>query len=86
MFSAPGEKVFVLPEVRFDELIQYVVSRFSQEAGVCKQDLVVLDIQTRNVSNNLLAAGAGFNHRHGRLLCMKRAAISSADRGWPVGT
>jgi hypothetical protein len=64
MLRAPRDEILVLGEHRFEELIQHVIGRLSEKVGVGEQELVVLDIQSRDVSDNLLASRARFDERH----------------------
>ena len=68
MFGAPGLKVAVFGEHRFDELIEHVLGRLADERGVREQRLVVLPIEPREVADEMILRRARFDCGHGLLL------------------
>ena len=61
---APGDEFPVLPEDGIDELIEDVVSGFSDEFRVRVKRLVVLLVETHDVAYHALASRARLDHRH----------------------
>lgn len=61
---APGDKFPVLTEDGIDELIEDVVSGFSDEFRVRVKRLVVLLVETHDVAYHALASRARLDHRH----------------------
>src|SRR5437660_10522938 len=68
MLGAPGQKFLVFCQHRINQLIDDIVRRLAEELRVRVQRLVVLTIQPRNMSHELFASCARFDHRHEDLL------------------
>jgi hypothetical protein len=80
VIGAPLDELLVFRQHCVDHLVQHVVGGLSKERRVRVQRFAVLSIKSRDVAEDLLSSGPGFDERHSTPLVTQERAFEGRPK------